>query len=78
MTPAAYEQYLVLARHAVADHCPDLQVRRLSKGLVKALTNWLRLMQPPDSVQARSGTPRASEHLAPVNASLASSQGERQ
>jgi hypothetical protein len=77
MTPAAYEQYLVLARHAVADHCPDLQVRRLSKGLVKALTNWLRLMQPPDSVQARSGTPRA-QPLAPVNASLASSQGERQ
>jgi len=77
MTRAAYEQLLVLVRHAVTDNCPDLQVRRLSKGLAKALASWLRLTEPLDSVQARSGTPRAAMHLAPVNASLATPE-ERQ
>jgi hypothetical protein len=78
MTRAAYEQLLVLLRHAVSDNPPDSQVRRLSKGLVKALTKWLRLTEPLDSVQARSGTPRDDSRLASVNASLASlDRGQR-
>ena len=46
MTRPAYEQLLVLLKHAVSDNNPDDQVRRLSKGLVKALERWLKLVQP--------------------------------
>lgn len=70
MTRAAYEQFLVLARHAVEDNPPDEQVRRLSKGLVKALDRWLRMTAPASTDQARNGSPRPSG-LASVNASLA-------
>jgi hypothetical protein len=76
VTRAAYEQLLVLLRHAVSDNPPDAQVRRLAKGLARALARWLRFSEPPDSDQARNGTPRAS-HLAPVNASLATSIEEK-
>jgi hypothetical protein len=43
MTLAAYEQLLVLLKHAVEDNPQDEQVRRLSKGLVKALDRWLHV-----------------------------------
>jgi len=60
MTQAAYEQLIVLLRHAIADNPPDDQVRRLSKGLVKALTRMLQCQQPDSPDQARIGTPRLS------------------
>ena len=60
MTVAAYEQLVVLLRHAIADNPPDEQVRRLSKGLVKALTRMLQCQQPDSPDQARIGTPRPS------------------
>lgn len=74
MTPAAYRHLLVLVEHAVEDNPPDEQVRRLSKGLSKALKRWLAMSQPVDSAQARTGTPRL-DGLAPVNASLAIQSG---
>lgn len=70
MTEAAYEQLLILLRQAVNDSPPDDQIRRLAKGLSKALARWLRL-QSASPVQARTGMPR-SQGLAAVNASLAS------
>ncbi len=70
MTTAAYEQLLILLKQAVNDSPPDDQIRRLAKGLSKALARWLRL-QSAQSVQARNGMPRPSG-LAAVNASLAS------
>jgi len=70
MTTAAYEQLLVLVKHAIADNPPDDQVRRLSKGLAKALTRMLQTQRPDFNDQARIGTPRPLG-LASVNASLA-------
>ena len=58
MTSAAYDQLLVLLKHCVIDNPPDDQVRRLSKGLVKALTRMLQMRQPVSPDQARSGAPR--------------------
>lgn len=75
MTRAAYEQLLVLLRHAVSDAPESEQVRRLSKGLVKALDTWLRMTQP-NQQQARTDTPRPGG-LASVNASLPSSPEQR-
>ena len=60
MTTAAYEQLLVLLRHCVVDNPPDDQVRRLSKGLVKALTRFLSMQGTDSTDQARIGTPRPS------------------
>lgn len=71
MTRAAYEQLLALLRHAVNDNPQDDQIRRLSKGLMKALSRWLRLTEPTPA-QARNGAPRATSRLAVVNASLGS------
>ena len=70
MRREAQEQLLVLLQHLVQENPPDDQVRRLAKGLVKALARWLRLTQP-DSDHARNGVPRPSG-LASVNASVAS------
>lgn len=58
MTPAAYDQLLVLLKHCVTDNPPDEQVRRLSKGLVKALTRFLQMRGTVSTDQARIGTPR--------------------
>lgn len=58
MTPAAYDQLLVLLKHCVSDNPPDEQVRRLSKGLVKALTRFLQMRGTVSPDQARIGTPR--------------------
>ena len=69
MTSAAYEQLLVLVKHAIADNPPDDQVRRLSKGLAKALTRMLQMQRPDFNDQARIGMPRP-RGLASVNASL--------
>ena len=73
MTIAACEQLLVLLKHLVADTPEDEQVRRLSKGLVKALDRWLSFRRPAPLDQARSGRPRDTG-LASVNASLVSSE----
>lgn len=70
MTLGAYEQLLTLLKQTVNDRPEDEQVRRLSKGLAKALDRWLQLRRPGSVAQARSGTPRHSG-LASVNASLA-------
>jgi hypothetical protein len=72
MKRAAQEQLLVMVKQLVEENVPDLQVRRLAKGLSKALARWLRMAQP-NSDHARSGTPRPMG-LASVNASVASSQ----
>jgi hypothetical protein len=76
MTSAAYDQLLVLLKHAVADNPPDEQVRRLAKGLVKALTRMLRLRQPDSHDQARIGSPRPVTGLATDYASLDLPQGD--
>jgi hypothetical protein len=74
MTRAALEQLLVLSRMAVEENVPDLAVRRHGKGLVKALTRWLRWTQPEES-QARVGVPRATDRATPSTATLSVSQG---
>ena len=75
MTISAYEQLLVLVKHAVTDNPPDEQVRRLSKGLAKALERWLQVVRPVDTDQARNEVPRRSG-LASVDASLAIQPGD--
>lgn len=72
MTLAAQEQLLVLVKHLIVANPPDEQVRRLSKGLSKALDRWLQT-QRATTDQARIGRPR-TEGLAAVNASLGSQQ----
>jgi hypothetical protein len=46
MTHAGYEQLLMMLRQCVQDNPPDDMVRRLSKGLAKALDRWLQLRRP--------------------------------
>lgn len=53
MTREAYEQLVVLVKHAIADNPRDESVRRHLKGLLKSLTRWLRWSQSES--QARIG-----------------------
>lgn len=75
MTISAYEHLLVLLKHAVTDNPPDEQVRRLSKGLVKALDRWLQQVRPSNPDQARSDAP-LPRGLAAVDASLVRHAGD--
>jgi len=76
MTTAAYQQLLILLRQTVNASPPDDKIRRLAKGLSKALNRYLQL-QAASTLQARTGPPRPARDLAAVSASLAT-PGEQQ
>jgi hypothetical protein len=73
-----YDQYVQLyenSEQALCDDPQDDEVRRHLKGLIKALSRWLRVNHPRHAIstQARNGSPRPKGH-ASVNATLASKQ----